>query len=151
MARYRKIDPRIWSDHKFSSLSRDAKLVFLFFLTHPNMTPLGAMRASLPGLSSELGWKERKFRQAFNEIFVRGMVQHDKKASFIWLPNFIKYNQPESPNAIKAWGKFMDFLPECVLREQALEVIKAFVAALPLAFVEAIPEAILKSTPKTTL
>jgi hypothetical protein len=56
MARYRKIDPRIWNDQKFRELSDDAKIVFFLLLTHPHMTALGAMRATVAGLAAELGW-----------------------------------------------------------------------------------------------
>ena len=45
VARYRKIDPRVWNDEKFVSFSDDGKLAFLFVLTHPSMTAIGAMRA----------------------------------------------------------------------------------------------------------
>ena len=54
MGRYRKIDPRIWNDEAFRALSDRGKLVFLFILTHPHMTSLGAMRASTLGLAAEL-------------------------------------------------------------------------------------------------
>lgn len=47
MARYRKIDSRIWNDAKFRELSDNGKLVFLMLLTHPSMTSLGAMRATV--------------------------------------------------------------------------------------------------------
>jgi hypothetical protein len=55
MARYRKIDPRIWNDAKFRALLDDAKFVFMLLLTHPHMTALGAMRATLAGSAAELG------------------------------------------------------------------------------------------------
>jgi hypothetical protein len=42
MGRYRKIDTRIWNDAKFRELSERGQLEFLFGLTHPNMTMLGA-------------------------------------------------------------------------------------------------------------
>ena len=47
MGKYRKVDPKIWNDEKFRELSDSAKLLFLFLLTHPHMTPLGAMRATV--------------------------------------------------------------------------------------------------------
>ena len=43
MARFRKIDPRIWNDAKFAALSSEAKLLFLYLLTSPAMTILGAL------------------------------------------------------------------------------------------------------------
>ena len=129
MAKYRKIDPRIWNDAKFMSLSDDGKLAFLFLLTHPHMTALGAMRATLAGLAEEIGWETEAFREAFREALAEGMAKHDKKACLVALPNFIKYNKPESPNVIKAWDQALDLLPECSLKAEIIQHVKAFTEA----------------------
>ena len=67
MAIYRKIDTRIWNDAKFNALSPNGKLAFLFILTNPNMTALGAMRATIEGLSAELRIPAEAFREVFGE------------------------------------------------------------------------------------
>jgi hypothetical protein len=146
MARYRKVDPRIWNDQKFNELSDHGKLAFFFLLTHPHMTALGAMRASIPGMAAELGWDEEAFREAFQEAQRKAMVKHDKKASFVWLPKFLKYNKPESPNVVKAWGDAYDLLPECPLKIQLSQQIKDFVQGLSKGFHEALPEAFAKTS-----
>jgi hypothetical protein len=147
MGKYRKVDPRIWNDKKFNKLSDRGKLAFFFILTHPHMTALGAMRASIPGLASEIGWTEKAFREAFKEALAKGMLKHDKKASFVWLPNFLKYNKPESPNVIKSWVASLDYLPECRLKSELIQQVKDFMKALPKAFGEALPEAFRKTMP----
>lgn len=144
MAQYRKVDSRIWNDGKFSSLSDKGKLAFFFLLTHPHMTSLGAMRASLPGLASELGWTEKDFREAFGEALSKAMVKHDEKACFVWLPNFLKYNRPESPNVVKAWVSSWDLIPECDQKTELLQSLKAFVEGLTEGFAKAFREAMPK-------
>ncbi len=124
--RYRKIDPRIWNDEKFRALSDRAKLLFLFILTHPHMTSLGAMRASIPGLAAEIGWAEKAFREAFTEALSKALLEHDDKASFVGAPNFIKYNRPESPNVVISWGQALDLIPECPLKVTLIQRVKAF-------------------------
>lgn len=147
MARYRKIDPRIWNDGKFRDMSDNGKLVFLFLLTHPHMTALGAMRATVAGLAEELGWCVEAFRKAFHEALLKGMAEHDAKACLIALPNFIRYNSPESPNVVKAWANSLDLLPECGLKTRVTSRAKAFAEALPEAFAKALPEAFAKGMP----
>lgn len=147
MARYRKIDPRIWNDEKFRALSDSGKLAFLFLLTHPHMTSLGAMRATPGGLAEELGWNAEAFREAFREALSKGMAEHDPEARMIALPNFIRYNPPESPNVIKAWLGSLDLLPECSLKVRVVERAKAFAEGLGEAFREALPEAFAKTMP----
>lgn len=126
MGRYRKIDTRIWNDAKFRNLSDRAKLAFFFLLTHPHMTSLGAMRATVPGLAMEIGWPEKAFREAFREALAKGMAKHDEEACFLCLPNFIRYNPPESPNVVKSWLTCVDLLPECESKVQLLQHVKAF-------------------------
>lgn len=147
MAKYRKIDPRIWNDAKFRTMSDNGKLAFLFLLTHPHMTALGAMRATVAGLAEELGWNTEAFREGFTEGLLKGMAEHDPKACLIALPNFIRYNSPESPNVVKAWVGALDLLPECALKTRTISRAKAFAEALPEAFTKALPEAFAKGMP----
>ncbi|MEX2138595.1 MAG: hypothetical protein WD894_05000 [Pirellulales bacterium] len=144
MARFRKIDPRIWNDEKFRDLSDRGKLVFLFVLTHPHLTALGAMRGTPPGLAAELGWSQEDFAEAFQEVLRKGLAEHDQAAAFIALPNFLRYNQPESPNVVKAWASAVDLLPECALKNALLIRVKAFSKDLPEAFAKALPQAFAK-------
>lgn len=147
MARYRKIDPRIWNDAKFSALSDKGKLAFFMLLTHPNMTSIGAMRGTLPGLASELGWKTEAFAEAFDEVLSKGMAEHDAKSCFIALPKFIQYNLPESPNVVKAWVGSLDLLPECTLKNRVIARARVYAEGLNKGFAEALPDAFGKALP----
>lgn len=147
MARFRKIDPRIWNDAKFRGFSNNGKLAFLFLLTHPHMTSLGAMRATLGGLAEELGWTVEAFRQAFQEASDKGMAEVDYEARMVALPKFIRYNRPESPNVIKAWEGSLDLLPECPLKTRVIARAKDFAEGLGEAFGKALPEAFVKVMP----
>lgn len=147
MAKYRKVDPRIWNDGKFMDLSDSGKLALFFVLTHPNMTAVGAMRHTIPGMAAELGWTSEAFAKAFRESLQKGIVKHDEKASFVWLPNFIKYNPPESPNVVKAWHTALDLLPECDMRSELIQHVKDFLKGLKKAFREGFAKALPKTMP----
>lgn len=134
MSRYRKVSVRIWNDAKFASLSDDGKLVFFFLLTHPHMTPLGAMRATQEGIAAELGWHPERLREAFREGLTKGLFVADEKARCIALPRFIAHNPPESPNVVKAWVKCLDDIPECDLKTQVIQTAIAFAQGMPEAF-----------------
>lgn len=144
---YRKVETRIWNDEKFCDFSDRGKLVFLMLLTHPNMTSLGAMRASVAGLAEEIGWDAKVFAKAFAESVACGSVMHDPKACLIYLPNFIRYNKPESPNVVKSWVKASLLLPECYLRGIALAKAKAYLEGLSEGFRQAFAEEFTKAYP----
>jgi hypothetical protein len=143
MSHYRKIDVRIWNDEKFMSLSNDGKLAFLFVLTHPNMTSLGAMRGTIEGLSSEI----EVLPEAFAEAFTKGMIEDDKKSKIIHVPNFIKYNKPESANVVKAWGKAFDMLPEGNIKNSIYQKVKCSIKDYGEGFQKAFAEAFTEDLP----
>jgi len=138
VAKYRKVDTRIWNDKGFNELSAHAKLAFLFVLTHPSMTPMGAMRGNIAGLQCEL---VEVPMEAFREAFGKGFIKYSEKDSFIWLPNFMKYNRPESPNVIKSWVGAWDDLPECYLKDELFQHLKDYSKALTEGFTEAFAKA----------
>src|SRR5690606_33439044 len=128
------------------ALSDDAKLVFLMLLTHPGMTALGAMRGTPQGLAAELGWLPEAYAKAFAEVCGKGMAKHDGAACFIWLPKFLAYNLPESPNVIKAWRGSLDLLPECEMKSvvipRARDIALGMSKGFHKAFAEVFPEAL---------
>lgn len=129
MARYRKIDPRIWNDEKFASLSHEGQRAFLFILTHPSMTSLGAFRATKEGIEAELGIDTKGFTKPFQELLSKGLIKYDESCFLVFAPNFLKYNQPENPNVVKGWAGCLDLLPECPLLAEVLQRAKSCASA----------------------
>ena len=129
MARYRKIDPRIWNDEKFASLSHEGQRAFLFILTHPSMTSLGAFRATKEGIEAELGIDTKGFAKPFQELLSKGLIKYDESRFLVFAPNFLKYNQPENPNVVKGWAGCLDLLPECPLLAEVLQRAKSCASA----------------------
>ncbi|EBW9496394.1 hypothetical protein DQK56_00240 [Salmonella enterica subsp. enterica serovar Brandenburg] len=74
-------------------------------------------------MSEELGWSLEDFDKAFQEVFDQGMVKADFSARVIWIPNAIKHNRPESPNVVISWGKEIDLIPECALKNEAITAL----------------------------
>ena len=161
MARYRKIDPRIWNDYKFLSLSIYGRMMFLFILTHPNMTFIGALRGTREGLARELastagsgedltgGTTEalmEAYAKGYDELLGKALVEEDKKSNFVYAKNFLKFNLPESPKVCISFRTALEFLPECdlltVAMARAAKIIienqsSSFVQALTKEFREA--------------
>lgn len=148
MARHRKVAVVIWTDLKFCELSDDAKLLFLYLLTHPNQTSLGAMQATMGGLADERGWLPERLSKAFAEVTKKGMAKYNPRARCLWLPNFLKYNGPESPNVVKAWFGALDLIPECDLKILAIQRAKDILQDYDQAFAEAFDKAFAKAFPK---
>ena len=138
--KFRKVSPQIWGDKKFRALPVHTKLAFVFVLTHPNLTALGAMRHTAQGMAAEIGWEAGEFRKAFDELTALGMVRYDAEASFVWLPNFLRYNGPDNPNVVKGWRGALALLPECEGKRQLIQAAKKAVSSRGKAFEQALPE-----------
>jgi len=74
-------------------------------------------------MSEELGWSLEDFDKAFQEVFQQGMVKADFDSRVVWIPNAIKHNRPESPNVVISWGKEIDLIPECALKDEAIMML----------------------------
>ena len=141
MAKYRKISPRIWNDAGFRQLSDKGKLVFFLLLTHPRTSAIGTLRVFVQGLAPEMGWTEQAFREAFGEVLAAGMAKASEREGLIWLPNFMKYNAPESPNVLRSWAPALGDCPECALKNEVCAAVRAFARGLGPGFYKAFAEA----------
>ena len=155
MARFSKIDRRVWSDDKFRRLSSpepNAKFLWLFLLTNPYVGVIpGVYSAGEAMLAEMLGWRLEGFREAFEELFREGLVKADFEARLLWVPNAVHYNHPENPNVVKGWQCAWDELPECELKREAWEGLRASLSSREEwleAFREACPEPSVKGTAK---
>jgi hypothetical protein len=121
MAHWRKIDCRIWNDEKFLSLSDKAQFLFVYILTHPNMTCLGAMKATLDGLAAERRWDGSSTRDAIFSLVEKGMLVVDEFAHYVGAPHWFKYNPPERPFGLeKLWTGALDKIPECPAKQDQI-------------------------------
>lgn len=120
MARYRKIDPRIWNDAKFSHLSNDAKLLFIYLLTSPQTQMIGAVPMRAESVAAELGFDMERYAIRYQELHSMGIAEYDDRGLY-WVKNFLKYNSPDNPKVVISWRECLDFLPECPLLSKILE------------------------------
>ena len=157
MSHYRKIDVRLHSDAKFLSLSTLlSRQLFLTILSHPDILGMGAMRFSVEGLRAFMNTSlpedqkafPKAFREAFEEVLGKGLAKASEKDSFLYLPNFLKYNRPENANVMKGWLKVWDYLPECELKIEVYDIVKAFVEGSSKAFQKDLGEGFLKALAK---
>lgn len=146
MARYRKLDIRMWSDSKFRELSPIPPCgqgLWIYLLTSPYTSNIpGVYRASEGALADDLRWPLKAFRKAFLEASQKDMVKADWNAPLVFVKNALRYNRPESPNVITSWRSTWDEIPECSLKVTVYQHLKAFAEGLPKAFLEAFTKAL---------
>jgi hypothetical protein len=151
MARFRKIDLRLWGDEKFRRLSRpgpNAQTLFIYLITGPHTTALpGLSGVGEAALAEALDWPVHALRKAMVELIELGMVKFDRAARVVWVPNVIKYNSPQSPNVVRGWRPAWDEIPECDLRREARQVLGQAVCAMGDGYAKAFGEALTEVSP----
>ncbi len=124
MAWFRMIDSKTWADARFRALTPPrpcGQFLWLYLLAGPHTTALpGLSRTGEGALADALAWPVRGLRAAFGEIEAQGMARADWRAPVLWLPNAIKYQFPASPNVVRSWGRQLQTIPECALKDEAL-------------------------------
>lgn len=152
MARYRKIDVRIWGDAKFRALTPihpSGQALWLYLLTTPKTTSIpGLICGGQAAMAEALRWPLEAFREAFALVFVQGMAEADWEARLVWIPKAIEHNVPESPNVIRSWRIHWDETPECALKLKVWQHLKAFMEGLGEGFQRAFDEACPKPSAK---
>jgi hypothetical protein len=159
MSRYKKIAVQMWGDLKFRSLSPpppNGRDCWIHLLTNRENTSIpGVYHAYKEGLARDLEWPLKDYLKVFEEVYAKGMVKVDWEVGFIFIPNAIRHNQPESPNVIKGWKKHWLELPECPLKAEAYQHLKGFLIAFKKdnkkGFLEAFEEVIPKDPVTVTV
>jgi hypothetical protein len=146
MARYKKVETKIWGDAKFQRLSPpppNAQTLWFRLLTGPETNQIpGLIPVGEAALAEALRWDLEGFREAFREVSAEGMAEADWEARLIWLPNAYRYNAPESPNVVRHWGKVWEEIPESPLKVKAYQQLRAYCEGLGEAFAKAFREAL---------
>lgn len=116
-ARYRKIDPRIWTDEKFRVLTPDQQRIALYVLT-AQTNRIGLFCFSPGKASEDLGTLPSTFSKGFQRVCHALNWEWDKEARVLYLPTWWRYNQPENANNVIGNLKDLDDLPETPLLQR---------------------------------
>lgn len=152
MSRYRKIEVKLWGDEKFrrlTPLQPSGQALWLYLLTGPHTTQIpGLYRAGKAAMAEDLGWSTEALHEALQEALNEGMAEADFSARVIWIKNAINYNTPESVNVVKSWAGEWELIPECDLKREAWDTLKARLDAISEAYGKAFVMACRKPNPK---
>jgi hypothetical protein len=126
MRAYHKINPAIWRDEKVRAFTDDGQLAWIYMLTHPTLNALGVLPVTIEGLAAERRWTPARFRKAIATAIAQDMLELDEAAGYIGFRNWLKHNEPEGPNAVSAWLKALEEIPECPAKHRLIVRCRAY-------------------------
>lgn len=137
---YSAIDRRINADEWFRGLDIERQWLWFRLLTGSHVTQVaGLWPVTEDGLARSFKISTKKFLTLF-EAF-EGRAYADWSAGVLYLPNALKIepNQPRNEATLKGWIKPLELVPECRLRDRALNDYAAWIQSEPKRFPNGVP------------
>lgn len=107
MAKYRPIKTCFWSDEFISSLSPNAKLLYLYFITNERTSLCGIYRLPIRYISFETSLNQQQIEKAMTEL----SVKIEYKNGWIVIKNYQKH-QTASPKIKEGIKREMSEIPQ---------------------------------------
>ena len=129
--RYAQISVKIWYDKKFRELSNDAKLVYLYVIINPLSTNIGAMPATIEGMSASLGMDYTEFLSGINDAINSGMLEFSDADMVLVIPNHFKHSPPGHANVVVSMIRKTIELPDSPLVDKQIMRLIDFMRSKP--------------------
>ena len=123
---YRKIEPRMWDDERFSALAPESKLVWLCILTGPHTTALpGLSVCGVASLAEAIRYRIDTVSKALTELVAAGLVRVNPTSRVILVPNAPKYNPCPNAKVLKGWLSLWKNVPDCAEKFAHIKALRA--------------------------
>ena len=99
--RYRKVDPRFWTDERVVLLAPEEKLIALYCFTG-QANRIGLYCFSPGRAAEETALSPQTFGKGFGKVRQTLHFGWHEPTRVLYLPTWWKYNTPENPNVLKA-------------------------------------------------
>lgn len=96
--KYRKIDPRIWSDEDFVRMGHLEKLIVIYCLTSNQTNRIGIFRFSMAMAAEDLDTLPLTFQEGFGKVCQTLNWEYDSASRTLYIPNWWRYNEPDNAN-----------------------------------------------------
>lgn len=136
---WRPVTGRLWSDHRFLSMSDRGRMLWLYFLTAPALPIPGVIISGPARVAEDLTWSGEGVLEGFREI-QRSGLQARWEGRVIWLVNSLRHQPVNGPNAIHGWRPFWKDIPNVPLKADLWQSLRIACQRWPKVFAEALPK-----------
>ena len=93
-------------------MSEDGRTLASYLLSSPHSNMLGCFRIPHAYVADDLKWSSERVSKGFGELFRKGWATVPEGSNWVVIHKFLKWNQPENPNVVKAAEKLFDQIPD---------------------------------------
>ena len=130
MARYYPVSPLYWSDDKVSKWPDEAKLLALYLLTCSHRNLEGLYRLPTAYIQADLDWASSEVYEGFEYVVEQGFAEYDHDASVVFLPNALKYHQPNTKPQVQGAINALQAVPDTRLYDSFLAAAREYAPRL---------------------
>jgi hypothetical protein len=111
MREYGKIHSSFWTSKDIRDMGEDGRTLAAYLLTSPHSNMLGCFRVPVAYIAEDLGWGSERVKEGFSILFEKGFATFDEGSNWVVIHKFLKWNQPENPNVVRAAEKLFAQIP----------------------------------------
>jgi hypothetical protein len=111
MREYGKIHSSFWTSRDIRELGEDGRTLAAYLLTSPHANMLGCFRCPIAYVSDDLAWPIERVREGFAKLSQRVWATFEEGSGWVVIHKFLKWNQPENPNVVRAAEKLFAQIP----------------------------------------
>ena len=123
MRDYSKVSTSIWNSRKFTKLSGNGKLLYLYFLTCPFVNSVGCFVIKELYALADLDWQPKTYKKALEEISSFDLVKLEPLENLVRIVNFLEFEQFSNPKHAAGSLKIALNLPDCAEKYHLLKNI----------------------------
>lgn len=97
MRDFTKLATSVWHSDRFQKLSDAGKLFYLYAVGSPSVNSAGYYKLKIGYAMADLGWNEKKIRDAVDEVIQSGLLQYDFKEQVCLIDKHFQINPPTNP------------------------------------------------------
>lgn len=132
MREYGKIHSSFWTSQDIRDVGEDGRTLAAYLLTSPHSNMLGCFRIPPAYVSEDLKWPMERVQEGFAKLSSKGFATLSEGSFWIVIHKFLKWNQPENPNVVKAAIKLFDQIPDgCGVKPLLAKAIKEYEPRFP--------------------
>jgi hypothetical protein len=129
-AKFRKVDPRIWTDEKFRKLTAEGRLLALWMLSSSRVNRCGIVLWS-PGLASEeTGIPQTRIDTVCDTVCDTLRWIRDTVSNTVFLCRWWRYNRPDNVKALQGALSDLHDVPSHCLKSALVDAMQDLPASL---------------------
>lgn len=105
MAKYRQIHTDFWNDGFVLDLTPEEKYFYIYLMTNTSTAQCGIYELPKRIIETQTGYNRETVDKLIQRFEEYGKIHYCNETKEIMIINWVKYNQPGSPNAIKCVNK----------------------------------------------